>query len=271
MKTTLLKITFFILLLPLALSAQIEGLDYVIKTKADSSIRTIELSDTLYNYVIQKPNFMLMDNNSYVIPLKMIEKRARFRKPCFVADGFEYNMENIRFYQQNEVMYASMKEEFGKSTFAKCEKRGEINLYSLKRTSYSFETGRSSLGALGGIGYSNLRTYYFINRKFEPIKRATYENIYEYVKTDPDAVKHLEKYKKQRRLGFGLAIGGLALVAAGGITTIAYPTSTTELGVVLAGTGALTILASNIVYFTIPSLIKTIDIYNNGYRKRKKI
>jgi hypothetical protein len=141
-------------------------------------------------------NYVYLNTRSIIKAEYVLYESKIFKKDYFLVDGERYELGQVKFYQNEDVFFASVNQGF-QTGFAKKTAAGEINLFELKVQTQSAPTMGANGMMTGGYGGTKIIDYY--NKGFGDLKKATYENLRTDLSDKPEAQLYLDKYNKMRK------------------------------------------------------------------------
>jgi len=219
----------------------------------------------------QKDYFIYLYNGKLIKSYSIDYKQSFLKLPYFEVDSIKYSEHSVKFYRNQSGFYANTaKNTFsGTTSFATCLSEGEINLFNDVKTHYNAGQYNAATGSFSGGGASSSSKLYY-NSGFEDLKKASFKNMEEELRGNPECMLHLEKYKKAGYTSASLYAAGIITIAAS-IINLYNNTSNLPDGVdynvtpnllaAVAGTGSCWI-GYYIYLDRSKHLKKAVDIYN---------
>ncbi len=223
----------------------------------------------------KKYKYFLYTYSGEIVNAPEVEYRTGFlQQPCIVADGRKYKPETIKFFKNEEGVYANSKEaeRNTNSNFVIRVKNGKVNLYEIKTTNYHPGSYNSSTAMFSpGINTTSIKNYY--NFGFNDLKKTTYKNLSEDIGDNPLCQPYLIKYKNISKtqayltgFGVGITIIGFATLVSktkdwDGSDNTPEPKTTGNIITLAVGSGMVGI-AYFLTFSKPKQLRKAVDAYN---------
>lgn len=144
-----------------------------------------------------------------------------YNKKSFIVDTLQVDPGTIAFYKNATGFYANanMAHNQTKSVFPHRVSKGRMNLYEREAMCISPMYGSPAPGLYGGGGPST-KTVLYYNAGLGELKLANYKNLRSDLASNPESVKHLDRYHSLAQTQAGFVIAGAALIVGGFATLI---------------------------------------------------
>ena len=182
------------------------------------------------------------------------EAGGLFKKGYLLADGERYEVKDVKFYSKGNNYFANGSD-YSTKDFIERYRKGKINLY---RTFYSTTSTTTSQGGMSTTR-NGTKVDYLYNVGYGDLKKLKYRNLKIDLVSSPEAMVHLNKYKRSRNIKRGLLIGGLAAM----FSTVLYVEEAQPLAFGAATLGGASVLTG--LFWGIGRdrhLYKAVETYN---------
>jgi hypothetical protein len=178
--------------------------------------------------------FVYLKNGTLISADKVTYNLKPLSKDFIIADDKRYEIKNVKFYQDSNGFYANSKK-YQVGNFLKRQTAGNANIYSFTGS------GQSTTYSQGGMSTTSptSKVTFFYNTEFNDLKKLKYSNLKVDFINHPDAMLHVNKFKKTRTIKRSLLIGGVALMLS---TVLTADSSINGLAAGSATVGAASLL-----------------------------
>lgn len=203
--------------------------------------------------------------NGKLIPAEKVIYNSKILGKDFInVDDQRYEINDVKFYQGLDGFYANSKK-YQVGNFLKRKEEGNANIYWFSGSVSSTTSGPGGYHP-PGTGYTitqtSTKTTFFYNIGFEDLKKMKYRNLKLDFANHPDAMIHVNKYKRTRNIKRTLLIGGAAMMLS---TVLTVDSSVDYLAAGSATIGATSLLVG--VFWGMgrdKHLYKAMNVYNGS-------
>lgn len=222
------------------------------------SLVSFSQSDSIWQTLGDK-NFISLYDGSMIIGNEVILEEPFLGRNYFSVDGQKFEWQTVQFFQNEYGFFANPRPMLLTKEFIPCVSQGRINLFELDRESYT-PSYDPNFGVTNNYNRT-INNYY--NKGLDNLRKANYANLSIDLSDSPEAMQHLQRFRKQSNIQTGLYIGGGALLVGSVISFIRNDgISTTEL--ILGGLGAASFSVAYLISLDKPKHLRNaINIYNN--------